>query len=145
MKDEILPKRSDGREQSTVSWEFDFKATEEKIFVRFADLKPTYRGRDKGDVEPLNLKNIKRFGIMMRRYVLRSLFLAWQGGVNAFLVSLVTKKVLLSWGLFPFLACVLIGIRLMLDWFILMRRMRRFLMRRMLLGDGRDDLDGSHG
>lgn len=37
--------------------------------MRFVDLRPTYRGRDKGDVKPLNLKNIKRFGIMMRRYV----------------------------------------------------------------------------
>ncbi|KAJ5549014.1 hypothetical protein N7513_006248 [Penicillium frequentans] len=68
LKDEILPKRSDGREQSTVSWEFDFKATEEKLFVRFSDLRPTYRGREKRDVEPLDLKNIKRFGIMMRSF-----------------------------------------------------------------------------
>lgn len=79
LKDEILPKRSDGREQSTVSWEFDFKATEEKLFVRFSDLRPTYRGREKKDVEPLNLKNIKRFGIMMRRYVLLSFL--WLGRV----------------------------------------------------------------
>lgn len=34
------------------------------------ELKPLYRGREKKDVEPLDLKNVKRFSIMMRRYVL---------------------------------------------------------------------------
>lgn len=69
LKDEILPKRSDGREQSSVSWEFDFRAERRKtIFVKWEDFRPTYRGKDKEDADPLNLKNIKRFGIMIRRY-----------------------------------------------------------------------------
>jgi hypothetical protein len=70
LKDEILPKRSDGREQSTVSWEFDFRAEGRRtIFVKWSDFRATYRGKNKDDAEPLDLKNIKRFGIMIRRYV----------------------------------------------------------------------------
>ncbi|KAJ5233961.1 uncharacterized protein N7469_005727 [Penicillium citrinum] len=69
LKDEILPKRPDGREQSTVSWEFDFRAERRTtIFVKWEDFRPTYRGKDKKDTEPLDLKNIKRFGIMVRSF-----------------------------------------------------------------------------
>lgn len=68
LKDEILPKRPDGREQSTLSWEFDFRSKEQKtIFVKWSDFRPTYRGKEKKGVEPLDLKNVKRFGIMVRR------------------------------------------------------------------------------
>lgn len=70
MKNEILPKRPDGREQSTLSWEFDFRSEGRKtIFVKWSDFRPTYRGKEKEGVEPLNLKNVKRFGIMVRRLV----------------------------------------------------------------------------
>ncbi|KAJ6111930.1 hypothetical protein N7523_007991 [Penicillium sp. IBT 18751x] len=69
LKDEILPKRPDGREQSTLSWEFDFRAEGRKtIFVKWSDFRPTYRGKEKKDVEPLDLKNIKRFSIMIRSF-----------------------------------------------------------------------------
>ncbi|PQE27334.1 CIA30 family protein [Rutstroemia sp. NJR-2017a WRK4] len=70
IKDELLPRSPNGREQSTISWEYDFKgpADHGKIFVRWDDLKPTYRGREKKDAEPLDLKNIKRFSIMMRSF-----------------------------------------------------------------------------
>ncbi|CAI7574514.1 unnamed protein product [Penicillium pancosmium] len=69
LKNEILPKRSDGREQSSVSWEFDFRVERQKtIFVKWEDFRPTYRGKDKVDAEPLNLKNVKRFGIMVRSF-----------------------------------------------------------------------------
>jgi hypothetical protein len=71
LKDELLPKSSNGREQSTVSWEYDFKGDEEggKVFVYWNDLKPTYRGREKKDAQPLDLKRVKRISLMMRRYV----------------------------------------------------------------------------
>ncbi|KAJ5668256.1 uncharacterized protein N7477_006826 [Penicillium maclennaniae] len=69
LKDEILPKRPDGREQSTLSWEFDFRAEgRTTIFVKWSDFRPTYRGKEKKDVEPLDLKNIKRFSIMIRSF-----------------------------------------------------------------------------
>lgn len=37
--------------------------------VRWEDFRPTYRGKEI-DEEPLDLKSIKRLGIMMRRYEL---------------------------------------------------------------------------
>lgn len=78
LKDEILPKRPDGREQSTVSWEYDFKIEPPdegqqsgigEIFVEWSKFKPTYRGREREDVDPLDLKNVKRLSLMMRRSV----------------------------------------------------------------------------
>ena len=69
---EPLPKRPDGREQSTVSWEHDFHlgaSSGEPLAMRFGDFKPTYRGKPKPDAEPLNLKRILSMSIMMRRCV----------------------------------------------------------------------------
>ncbi|KAF7905507.1 uncharacterized protein EAF01_006028 [Botrytis porri] len=70
LKDELLPKSPDGREQSTISWEFDFEgpADHSSIFIKWTDLKPTYRGREKKDAVPLDLNHIKRFSIMMRSF-----------------------------------------------------------------------------
>lgn len=69
LKDELLPKSPNGREQSTISWEYDFEPTkDERVYIHWNDFKPTYRGREKGDAEPLNLKQIKRISLMMRRY-----------------------------------------------------------------------------
>ncbi len=73
LKDELLPKGSNGREQSTISWEYDFKGDGDggsgKVFLYWNDLKPTYRGREKKDAQPLDLKNVKRISLMMRRYI----------------------------------------------------------------------------
>ena len=72
LKDSLLPKSPNGRDQSTISWEYDFQLHEvgkgEKIFIPWSDLKPTYRGRNKDDAEPLDLKKVKRISLMMRRY-----------------------------------------------------------------------------
>lgn len=67
IKDEILAQRPDGREQSTVSWEYDFPGTRSELHIRWLDLKPTYRGKPKPDAKPLDLTSIKRISIMMRR------------------------------------------------------------------------------
>lgn len=71
LKDELLPKSPNGREQSTISWEYDFKAQEngEKVGLEWPDLKPTYRGREMLDAKPLDLKNIRRISLMTRRLV----------------------------------------------------------------------------
>jgi len=77
LKDELLEKSPDGREQATVSWEYDFpiedgdaeEGGKGKVFVKWEDLKPTYRGRDKKDAKPLDLENIERISLMIRRYV----------------------------------------------------------------------------
>lgn len=74
LKDEVLPKRPDGREQSTVSWEYDFVVDagagtggSSKVVIPFTSFEPTYRGKPKPDAEPLDLKNVRRFSFMMRR------------------------------------------------------------------------------
>jgi hypothetical protein len=71
LKDEILPRRGDGREQSTVSWEVDFTPGTRggKVWLGWEEFKATYRGREKGDAEPLRKNDIKRISLMMRRYV----------------------------------------------------------------------------
>lgn len=69
---ESLPKRPDGREQSTLNWEHDFRlgdSTGGLLTLRFADFKPTYRGKPKPDAEPLDLEMILSMSIMMRRCV----------------------------------------------------------------------------
>lgn len=77
LKDELLPKSPNGREQSTVSWEYDFKADSDggKVYIHWDDFKPTYRGRDKKDAKPLDLKHVKRISFMVRRYNCHNFFL----------------------------------------------------------------------
>lgn len=69
LKNEVLPKQPDGRDRSSVSWEFDFKGPKAggKIFVPWNAFRATYRGRDVTG-EKLDLKGIKRFGIMVRSF-----------------------------------------------------------------------------
>jgi len=79
LKDELLPKSPDGREQSTVSWEYDFKIETDKenaedrgkgkkIFAKWDEFKPTYRGKEKQGAKPLDLKSVKRISLMMRSF-----------------------------------------------------------------------------
>lgn len=78
LKDSILPRNPDtGREQSTISWEFDFevpKASPDQsqespveLFVPWHHFTATYRGREKKGAPGPNLSDIKRLSIMMRR------------------------------------------------------------------------------
>jgi hypothetical protein len=74
LKDEILPQSPGGREQSTISYEYDFTVSEDTamaessfIYMPWKDLKPTYRGKEKKDAPKLNKKDVKRVSIMMRR------------------------------------------------------------------------------
>lgn len=69
LKDEILPLMEDGREQSTISYEYDFSASGSySVFIPWTELKPTYRGKEKEDAPPLNTKSIKRWSFMMRSF-----------------------------------------------------------------------------
>ncbi|KAF1939576.1 CIA30 family protein [Clathrospora elynae] len=69
LKDEILPLMADGREQSTISYEYDFSSTSKMaLFVPWHAMKPTYRGKPKNDAAPLDTKNVKRFSLMMRSF-----------------------------------------------------------------------------
>lgn len=58
-----------------MSWEYDFIAEKEggKVFVHWDDFKATYRGREKKDAKPLDLKHVKRISLMMRRHVFLSI------------------------------------------------------------------------
>jgi len=71
LKDTILPQRPDGREQSTISWEYDFVpgSNEDTIVMPLEAFAPTYRGKPKQDADPLDLTRIKRMSFMMRRLV----------------------------------------------------------------------------
>lgn len=81
VKDEILPPGEGGREQSTVNWEYDFRVEGDgrdgkgggveggkRVWIPWAALKATYRGKEKKDAAPIDLKNVRRFSLMMRRY-----------------------------------------------------------------------------
>ncbi|KAH8784110.1 NADH:ubiquinone oxidoreductase intermediate-associated protein 30 [Hyaloscypha sp. PMI_1271] len=70
LKDELLPKGSNGREQSTVGWDYDFNGGNDggKVFVHWNDFKATYRGREKKEAQPLDLKHVKRVSLMMRSF-----------------------------------------------------------------------------
>ncbi|PBP16671.1 CIA30 family protein [Diplocarpon rosae] len=70
LKDELLPKSPNGREQSTISWEYDFKVDSDggKVLIHWDDFKATYRGREKKDAKPLDLQHVKRISFMMRSF-----------------------------------------------------------------------------
>ena len=77
LKDDIPPRRDDGREGSGVSWEAEFCAAggggsgddgpPEEVRLAWGDFVPTYRGRKVDGAKPLDLSGIKRIGLMMRR------------------------------------------------------------------------------
>ncbi|KAL8327220.1 hypothetical protein RB597_003510 [Gaeumannomyces tritici] len=78
LKNDILPPSPDGREQSTVSWEYGFcvvpeqgggtdQAKTRRVEMPLSDFKATYRGREVKDAT-LDLANIKRITFMMRSF-----------------------------------------------------------------------------
>jgi hypothetical protein len=83
LKDTLLSRNPEnGREQATISWECDFDlppqtvpgdAKDKVVFIPWSALNPTYRGKLEKDAEPIVLKKIKRFSIMMRRWSLQKL------------------------------------------------------------------------
>ncbi|GME23053.1 Cia30 family protein [Neofusicoccum parvum] len=76
IKNELLPPDPEsGREQSTISYEYDFvapspNATSETstVFIPWKGFKATYRGREDTNAPPIDLTDIKRFSIMMRSF-----------------------------------------------------------------------------
>ncbi|KAM5350494.1 hypothetical protein ACJ41O_006999 [Fusarium nematophilum] len=69
VKDEIPQKGRDGRDQAGLSWETDFEAPREggEVVKRWEEFRATYRGRDLVDSKPLDLGDVKRVSLMMRR------------------------------------------------------------------------------
>ena len=72
LKDELSAgTRSDGREKAGISWEAEIKASESGLsWIPWQNFKATYRGKEKPDAGEVNAKEIKRIGIMMRRYTI---------------------------------------------------------------------------
>ncbi|KAF1996881.1 NADH:ubiquinone oxidoreductase complex I intermediate-associated protein 30 [Amniculicola lignicola CBS 123094] len=73
LKDQLLaPDRRTGREQATISYEYDFDVaalTEEmNVFVKWTELVPTYRGKKKNNAKSLDTTSVKRFSVMMRSF-----------------------------------------------------------------------------
>jgi len=76
LKDELLPRNPEnGREQSTISYEYDFDTTSSEAndgqstttFIPWSRFTPTFRGKEKKDAPELDTTDIKRISIMMRR------------------------------------------------------------------------------
>ena len=91
LKDGETPgKRDDGREKAVISWEVEFRAGQKKeseeegdgsetsrkgksvstrVWVPWEDFKATFRGKEKKDAGELKTGEVRRVGVMMRRYV----------------------------------------------------------------------------
>lgn len=70
LKDSLPPSHTDGgvMEESTISYETTFSpGVGERVYLPFVGFKAMYRGRAKEDAPPVNLANIKRFSLMVRR------------------------------------------------------------------------------
>jgi hypothetical protein len=98
LKDELLPKdRGTGREQSTISYEYDFHVPEHRggeivVAIPWGKFAATYRGKPRKDAKALDPKNVKRFSVMIRRYDLLRLLSCDGGIILIILVSLAIKK-----------------------------------------------------
>ncbi|KAJ5583132.1 hypothetical protein N7535_001752 [Penicillium sp. DV-2018c] len=70
LTDEIPGRRSDGREESALVWEYDFctEETGHTVRVPWRKLKPTYRGKEVENARPLDLSHVRRFRIMIRSF-----------------------------------------------------------------------------
>lgn len=78
LKDELTqPDPTTGREQATISWEYDFAIGvpsdaygSEGLQIRalWCDFKPTYRGKPVKNGATLDIRNVKQMSLMMRRY-----------------------------------------------------------------------------
>uniref|UniRef100_A0A093V763 Uncharacterized protein C9E9.15 n=1 Tax=Talaromyces marneffei PM1 TaxID=1077442 RepID=A0A093V763_TALMA len=100
LKDEMLPKRPDGREQSSLNWEFEFVVPSPKegeegmregtvLRVKWCDFVPTYRGKPKeGLSRCIAANNIKRVTLMMRRSSPPACKISYERSANVLTVSL---------------------------------------------------------
>lgn len=52
-----------------MSWEAEFVVENGggDVFLPWSEFGATYRGKEKKDADPLDLKSVKRVGLMMRR------------------------------------------------------------------------------
>lgn len=75
IKDTLLAQNpANGREQASISYEFDFKANVANdrpltIRIPWSAFKATYRGREQDKAKPVATSSIRQFSVMMRRSV----------------------------------------------------------------------------
>ena len=74
LKDTLLNQSENGREEASVSYEYNFSApypfsTGSAMTLRapWSAFQPTFRGKLKKDAEPLKKDSVKRLSIMIRR------------------------------------------------------------------------------
>jgi hypothetical protein len=70
LSNEIAEKRPDGRDVSTLLYEYSFDTTEGgmKKHIKWNEFKPMYRGRPKDDAAELNAAGIRRWSFMIRSF-----------------------------------------------------------------------------
>jgi len=71
LKDNVSTSANGQKEQSTISYEYDFEGLVEDDFtveVAFSKFKATYRGKEDEEAKPLKIESIRRFSIMMRSF-----------------------------------------------------------------------------
>lgn len=77
LKDDTSPEES--YEGGRISnWEYDFRVESDKVYVKWDDFKPTFRGRPVEDARPLDLGSIRNFSLMARRCVALSILLVYE-------------------------------------------------------------------
>ena len=89
--------RVDGREMASVSWEVNFKAQEDggTVWKPWRDFKAFYRGKERDDAGQMKKHEIRRVGLMMRRFASQygdDIVLTMAGAVTS-----VPSKGILSW------------------------------------------------
>ncbi|KFH44105.1 hypothetical protein ACRE_051000 [Hapsidospora chrysogenum ATCC 11550] len=78
LKNQVTPRGENGRSRSTLTWQAEFEhppgAAPSEVWLPWESFKPTYRGRPvdgapaaAAAAAPLDLHDVKRVGIMMRR------------------------------------------------------------------------------
>lgn len=71
ISNEIAEKRPDGRDRSTLLYEYSFHTDYTgplKRYVKWAEFKPFYRGKPKEDAPKLDTANIRRWSFMIRSF-----------------------------------------------------------------------------
>lgn len=67
---EIAEKRPDGRDASTLLYEYSFDTNNGRMrkYVEWTEFKPMYRGKPQNDAAPLNAADIRRWSFMIRSF-----------------------------------------------------------------------------
>jgi len=71
VSNELPDKRPDGRDKSTLIYEYSFDTPETgplKKFIPWTEFRPFYRGKEVTDAKPLDTGCVRRWSFMMRSF-----------------------------------------------------------------------------